>query len=66
MTNAGKPVDDWKKLARVWESHEQGAPTPPAATTVHAQAQPPSVEDVMAKWSCTRERAILMMREDMC
>lgn len=66
VTNAGKPVDDWKKLARVWESHEQGTPTAPATPTGHAQAQPPSVEDVMAKWSCTRERAILMMREDMC
>ena len=48
-TNSGKPVDDWKKLAAVWDRNEHPkAATPPARTEPKADAvgKIPSVEEV--------------------
>ena len=48
-TNSGKPVDDWKKLAAVWDRNEHPkATTPPARTEPKANAvgKIPSVEEV--------------------
>ena len=59
-TNSGKPVDDWKKLAAVWDRNEHPkAATPPARTEPKTDAvgKIPSVEEVMAKWGCDRETA---------
>ena len=56
-TNSGKPVDDWKKLAAVWDRNERPKDaTPPARTEPKANAvgKIPSVEEVMAKWGCDR------------
>ena len=67
-TNSGKPVDDWKKLAAVWDRNEHPkAATPPARTEPKANAvgKIPSVEEVMAKWSCDRETAQGYIDENM-
>mgnify|MGYP000856321723 CR=1 FL=1 len=67
-TNSGKPVDDWKKLAAVWDRNEHPkAATPPARTEPKADAvvKIPSVEEVMAKWGCDRETAQGYIDEDM-
>ena len=67
-TNKGKPVDDWKKLAAVWNRNEH-----PTASAAPARTEPkagvtapvPSVEEVMAKYGCTRETAQAMIDEGM-
>ena len=67
-TNSGKPVDDWKKLAAVWDRNEHPkAATPPARTEPKANAvgKIPSVEEVMAKWGCDRETAQGYIDENM-
>ena len=67
-TNSGKPVDDWKKLAAVWDRNERPkAATPPARTEPKANAvgKIPSVEEVMAKWGCDRETAQGYIDENM-
>lgn len=67
-TNSGKPVDDWKKLAAVWERNEHPkAATPPARTEPKTDAvgKIPSVEEVMAKWGCDRETAQGYIDENM-
>ena len=67
-TNSGKPVDDWKKLAAVWDRNEHPkATTPPARTEPKADAvgKIPSVEEVMAKWGCDRETAQGYIDENM-
>ena len=67
-TNSGKPVDDWKKLAAVWDRNEHPkAATPPARTEPKADAvgKIPSVEEVMAKWGCDRETAQGYIDENM-
>ena len=67
-TNSGKPVDDWKKLAAVWDRNEHPkATTPPARTepTANAVGKIPSVEEVMAKWGCDRETAQGYIDENM-
>ncbi len=67
-TNCGKPVDDWKKLAAVWDRNEHPkAATPPARTEPKANAvgKIPSVEEVMAKWGCDRETAQGYIDENM-
>ena len=67
-TNSGKPVDDWKKLAAVWDRNENPkAATPPARTEPKANAvgKIPSVEEVMAKWGCDRETAQGYIDENM-
>ena len=67
-TNSGKPVDDWKKLAAVWDRNEHPkATTPPARTEPKANAvgKIPSVEEVMAKWGCDRETAQGYIDENM-
>ena len=66
--NSGKPVDDWKKLAAVWDRNEHPkAATPPARTEPKANAvgKIPSVEEVMAKWGCDRETAQGYIDENM-
>lgn len=63
-----KPVDDWKKLAAVWDRNEHPkAATPPARTEPKANAvgKIPSVEEVMAKWGCDRETAQGYIDENM-
>lgn len=67
-TNSGKPVDDWKKLAAVWDRNEHPKTvTPPARTEPKADAvvKIPSVEEVMAKWGCDRETAQGYIDENM-
>lgn len=67
-TNSGKPVDDWKKLAAVWDRNERPKDaTPPARTEPKANAvwKIPSVEEVMAKWGCDRETAQGYIDENM-
>ena len=67
-TNSGKPVDDWKKLAAVWDRNEHPkAAIPPARTEPKADAvgKIPSVEEVMAKWGCDRETAQGYIDENM-
>lgn len=67
-TNSGKPVDDWKKLAAVWDRNERPKTvTPPARTEPKADAvvKIPSVEEVMAKWGCDRETAQGYIDENM-
>lgn len=67
-TNSGKPVDDWKKLAAVWDRNEHPkTATPPARTEPKANAvgKIPSVEEVMAKWGCDRETAQGYIDENM-
>lgn len=67
-TTTGKPVDDWKKLAAVWDRNEHPkAATPPARTEPKADAvgKIPSVEEVMAKWGCDRETAQGYIDENM-
>ena len=67
-TNSGKPVDDWKKLAAVWDRNEHPkAATPLARTEPKADAvgKIPSVEEVMAKWGCDRETAQGYIDENM-
>ena len=67
-TNSGKPVDDWKKLAAVWDRNEHPkAATPPARTEPKTDAvgKIPSVEEVMAKWGCDRETAQGYIDENM-
>lgn len=67
-TNSGKPVDDWKKLAAVWDRNEHPkAATPPARTEPKADAvgKIPSVDEVMAKWGCDRETAQGYIDENM-
>ena len=67
-TNSGKPVDDWEKLAAVWDRNERPkAATPPARTEPKANAvgKIPSVEEVMAKWGCDRETAQGYIDENM-
>ena len=67
-TNSGKPVDDWKKLAAVWDRNEHPkTATPPARTEPKANAvgKIPSVEEVMAKWRCDRETAQGLLAEDL-
>lgn len=67
-TKSGKPVDDWKKLAAVWDKNEH-----PTASAAPARTEPkagaaapvPSVEEVMAKYGCTRETAQAMIDEGM-
>ena len=67
-TNSGKPVDDWKKLAAVWDRNEHPKTvTSPARTEPKADAvvKIPSVEEVMAKWGCDRETAQGYIDENM-
>lgn len=69
-TTTGKPVDDWKKLAAVWNRNEHQAPTASPAPP-HTEPKPgtgakaPTVEEVMAKYGCDRETAQGLIDEDM-
>ena len=67
-TNSGKPVDDWKKLAAVWDRNEHPKAATPLARTepkANAVGKIPSVEEVMAKWGCDRETAQGYIDENM-
>lgn len=67
-TNSGKPVDDWKKLAAVWDRNEHPKTATPLARTepkANAVGKIPSVEEVMAKWGCDRETAQGYIDENM-
>lgn len=64
VTNTGKPVDDWKRLAMTWDRHQTG-PAPSAAKGQSSERQElPSVEEVMRDYHCDRETAEEMIRED--
>lgn len=64
VTKTGKPVDDWKKLADVWNRNERPAAVPAVEPEpVGNGSKTPSVEDVMKKYNCPRESALMMIRE---
>ena len=66
-TNSGKPVDDWKKLAAVWDRNEHPKAATPRTHGTEGQCgrENPSVEEVMAKWGCDRETAQGYIDENM-
>ena len=57
-TNSGKPVDDWRRLALTWQTHEH-APTPQPGAGTPAAA--PTVESVMERFKVSREEALELM-----
>ena len=44
-TKTGKPLDDWRRMARTWAKHEMSAP--PASSPADAGGKVPTVEQIM-------------------
>lgn len=59
VTSTGRAIDDWKRLAKTWDTHERT----PAKASATAAARVPSVEEVMAKYECDRGMAEAYIRE---
>lgn len=63
VTNTGKAVDDWKRLAMTWDRH-QTDPAPSAAKKEMSKEQElPSIEKVMRDYHCDRETAEKLLQD---
>lgn len=66
VTKSGKPVDDWRALARKWNEHERPSKTPDASKRAQAnQKDTPTAEELMESHHVTRDLAERMLREDL-
>lgn len=59
VTSTGRAIDDWKRLAKTWDTHERT----PAKASVTDATRVPSVEEVMTKYECDRGMAEAYIRE---
>ena len=69
VTKAGKRIDNWRGLARVWNKRERhlassSAKTEtPVSSGLHAQSLP-SAEEFAQRFGCTREEAQTLLQDD--
>lgn len=63
VTKSGKPVDDWKKLALTWDKHEKASSTSASRDEEIRKNRTPTIEEVMADYRVTRERAERMIEQ---
>lgn len=65
ITKSGKPIDDWKQLARTWNRHEVKRAAPARRPAEKNSTPVPTVEEIMERYGVDKAMAARMIEEDL-